>query len=519
MRGRQLLAMTWIVGIAVVTGCAPEKPNLEACNTVARPPALSPDYVGVTLPPNIAPTDFVIDEEGLAYYVRIASDKGRPIELLSRSANIRIPLRRWKKLLASNPQETLQITVCVKDDKGQWKRFTPIENRIAAEPIDTHVVYRLIKPLYQFWEQMGLYQRDLTSFEQRPVVLNRTTGNNCVNCHAFHNRDPQRMMFHMRAAAPGTSMILAYDGELSKVDTKTAFNRATSYRSWHPNGEIIAFAFNIVKQVFHAVGENRDVYDRVSDLLLYNVKTHTVTTSPKISSPDRMETYPEWSPDGKYLYFCSCPSLNQYDTPEHPYQQIKYDLMRIAYDAATDTWGEVEPIVLASDIGGSVAHPKISPDGRYILLCLSDCSYFPLYRPESDLYLLDLETDRWHKPDNINSDRAESYHCWSSNGRWVVFSSKRQDGLSTHFYFSYFDAAGRFSKPFVMPQQDARYHNARVIVYNIPELTKGPITIRPQELIRTAWSKQVVKTTLDPKVDARTDHEVDTSPYGSLHGN
>jgi Tol biopolymer transport system component len=507
------------VGIALVGGCAPAKPRPEDCRPVTRPPAILPDYAGVTLPPNIAPTNFVVEEPGVAYYVRIASEKGRPIEVLSRSANIRIPLKPWRKLLTSNLREVLQITISVKDEKGQWHRFAPIENRIAPEPIDTHVVYRLMKPLYQFWDQMGLYQRDLTSFEQRAVLLNRTTGKNCVNCHAFHDYGPDRMMFHMRAGAPGTSMILAYDGEVSKIDTKTAFNHATSYRSWHPNGEVIAFAFNVVKRVFHAVGENRDVYDRMSDLLLYNVKTRTVTTSPKIASPDRMETYPEWSPDGKHLYFCSCPGLDHYDTHEHPYRQIKYDLMRISYDVATDTWGEIEPVLLASDIDGSVAHAKISPDGRHILFCLSDCGYFPLYRPESDLHLLDIETGRWHKPNDINSNRAESYPCWSSNGRWVVFSSKRQDGLSTHFYISYFDSEGTFSKPFVLPQKDARYHNARVIVYNIPEFTKGPITIRPQTLIQTAWSGQVIKTSLDPSVEVKADRQPDGAPYESLHGN
>ncbi len=519
MRVPRGLAIAWAVCVAMVAGCAQEKPDLEDCNSAARPPTISPDYAGVTLPPNIAPTNFVINEKGAAYYVHIASEKGPPIELLSRSANIKIPLEPWRELLSSNHEKALRLTICVRDDKGRWSRFDRIENRIAAEPIDTHVAYRLMKPLYQFWDQMGIYQRDLTNFEQQPVVLNRTMGKNCVNCHSFHDYNPDRMMFHMRAGAVGTSMILAYDGNVSKVDTKTAFNRATSYRSWHPNGEIIAFAFNTVKQVFHAVGENRDVYDRASDLLLYNVETHTVTTSPKISRPDRMETYPEWSPDGRYLYFCSCPGLDQYDTHEHPYKQIKYDLVRISYDAATDTWGEVESVVSAGETGRSVAHPKVSPDGRTILFCLSDYSYFPLYRPESDLYLLDTRTGQWHKANNINSDRAESYHCWSSNGRWVVFSSKRQDGLSTHFYFSYFDSEGHFSRPFVLPQKDARYHNSRVIVYNIPEFTKGPITIRPQELTRTAWAREIVKAKLDPKVSARTDGQADVSPYGSLHGN
>ncbi len=299
--------------------------------------------------------------------------------------------------------------------------------------------------------------------------------------------------------------------EVVKIDTSTPFNRATSYRSWHPNGDIIAFAFNSVRQVFHAVGENRDVLDLASDLLLYNVKTNTITTSPKICRDDRMETYPEWSPDGTYLYFCSAPGFAHYDKFEQPYKHIKYDLMRVAYDLKNDSWSEIEPILLAEETGFSVAHEKPSPDGKYILFCASDYSYFPLYRPESDLYLLDTKTNTYRKADPLNSSFAESYHCWSSNGRWIVFSSKRRDGLCTDLYFSYFDADGHFSKPFILPQKDPELYKRLFRVYNIPEFVNGPIQVRPQKIIKVAWSEEMIKAQLDPKVSVKkTDQSKET---------
>jgi Tol biopolymer transport system component len=495
------------------TGCTSREPNLENCDSVDRRPAIAPDYTQTTLPPNIAPANFVIQEKGSAYYVSISSETGEDIGIFSRSANIRIPLKPWKKLLNGNRGKPLLVTVFVKDKEGKWCRFGPIENHIAADDIDTHVVYRLIKPLYQYWDKMGIYQRDLRSYDERPIVLNTAMGKNCVNCHSFHNYNPDRMLFHMRAGAVGTSMILAYDNETRKVDTKTSFNHATSYRSWHPDGEIIAFAFNTVKQIFHAVGENRDVYDRASDLLVYNVKTNTITTSPEISSGERMETYPEWSPDGKYLYFCSAPGLESFDTHEHPYKNIRYDLMRIAYDVGTDSWGRIEPVLTASRLGLSAAHPKLSPDGKYVLLCMSQYSYFPLYKPDADLYLLDIETGEFRKPEKLNSDRAEGYHCWSGNGRWVVFSSKRRDGICTHLYLSHFDSDGNFSKPLLLPQKDPAYHCSRIIVYNVPEFVSGPVKIRPQELIKTAWSERIIRAKLDPKVGRKTDIQTEETPY------
>lgn len=507
-----LLLSFGITAVIVCPGCTSKKPNLEDCASVERQPGISPDYAGTILPPNIAPTNFIIKEKAIAYYVRISSEKGEDIDIFSRSPSIKIATKPWKRLLNQNREKSLLFTVFVKDEKGQWSRFAPIENQIAQEDIDTHIVYRLMKPLYQYWDKLGIYQRDLSSYNERPIILNRATGKSCVNCHSFHNYNPARMIFHIRAGV-GTSMILAYDNETHKVDTSTSFNHPTSYRSWHPNGEVIAFAFNTVKQIFNAAGENRDVYDRVSDLLLYNVKTNTITTSPKISTKERMETYPEWSPDGKYLYFCSSPALDIYDKDENPLEKLKYDLMRIPYDVEKDVWGEVEPVLAASELGFSVAHPKPSPDGRYILFCKLDHSYFPLYKPGSDLYLLDTRTGEFRKPERINSDRAESYHCWSSNGRWVVFSSKRQDGICTHFYFSHFDSDGNFSKPFLLPQEDPEYHQSRVIVYNIPEFVKGPVKVRPQELIKTAWSKKIMKARLDPKVDRKQKSRTESTPY------
>jgi Tol biopolymer transport system component len=516
MHQLKVIIISFFICIAAIigcTGCTSKEPNLGDYNSVDRQPIIFPDYTGIILPPNIAPINFTIKEKTSAYYVNISSVKGEDINIFSRSPSINIPMRPWETLLDQNRGTQLLITIFVKDKKGDWCRFAPIENRIATEYIDTHLVYRLIKPLYQFWGNMGIYQRDLGSFDERPIVLNMAMGKNCVNCHSFHNYNPARMIFHMRAGAVGTSMITAYDNEIYKVDTSTPFNHATSYRSWHPNGEIIAFAFNTVKQVFHAVGENRDVYDRVSDLLLYNVKTNTITTSPKISSVEYMETYPEWSPDGKYLYFCSAPGLSHYDTQEHPYKQIKYDLMRISYDVQSDTWGEVEPVLLASELDLSIAHEKISPDGKYILCCISDYSYFPLYKPESDLCLLDTQTGEFHKAEELNSDQAESYHCWSSNGRWVVFSSKRRDGLCTDLYFSYFDFNGNFSKPFILPQKNPEAHRTLFRVYNIPEFVNGPVKVRPQELVKTAWSKQIIKAKLDPKVGKRKDIQFEETPW------
>ena len=95
---------------------------------------------------------------------------------------------------------------------------------------------------------------------------------------------------------------------------------------------------------------------------------------------------------------------------------------------------------------------------------------------EADLWLLDLETGEVRPCDELNSLRAESYHAWSANGRWVVFGSRRLDGRYTRLYISHFDGRGRFSKPFLMPQEDPAENRLRLKSFNIPEFVDTVIT-------------------------------------------
>ncbi len=83
----------------------------------------------------------------------------------------------------------------------------------------------------------------------------------------------------------------------------------------------------------------------------------------------------------------------------------------------------------------------------------------------------------------LNSDDTESYHSWSSNGRWVVFSSRRTDGIFTRPFFAHIDADGHAaSKPFELPMQDPDRHRQLLKSYNVPELMRGPVKLTPQQI-------------------------------------
>ena len=95
--------------------------------------------------------------------------------------------------------------------------------------------------------------------------------------------------------------------------------------------------------------------------------------------------------------------------------------------------------------------------------------------------MIDLTTGEARNVEEINSPDVESYHSWSDNGRWVVFSSRRYDGTYTRPFFAHIDKDGKASKPFELPCADPDYHRQFMRSYNIPEFMRGPVTIRPQD--------------------------------------
>ncbi len=336
----------YIVILLLYAGCSTTPEGRTDIQSAGRAAVIQPDYNSIIIPANIAPLNFVIKETGTAYFIRIHSKNGSAIQVQSKSGCMQIPRKSWRQLLTGNPGQDLKIDIYVQDGNGKWTQFNSMVNRIAQESMDGYLVYRKFGPLFNLWKKMGIFQRNLENFDEKPVLLNSQTLNNCMNCHNFWQNGTDQWLLHLRSD-PGTAMLLIINGEIRNVKTKTKINPPAAYPAWHPSGKIIAFSCSNLLQFFHSSGgECRDVLDRSSDLILYDIASNTVTTTPQIASPERLEIWPAWSPDGRFLYFCSAPRLETYVNPansnDFAYDQIKYDLMRIAYDPAQRTWGNVE---------------------------------------------------------------------------------------------------------------------------------------------------------------------------------
>ena len=460
----------------------------------AGPVAISPDYQQVTIPPNIAPLNFKVLDPARRYVLKVRASQGRPIVVSSRTGSMRIPVKAWHALLAQNKGQTLFFDLALQRKDGTWSRRAPLTNTIGQQPIDRTIVYRLLRPQYNYFKNIGVYQRDLEGFGESLILHGRSFKDGCLNCHAFANHDPNRMALSIRSVPYGNSCICIEDGRMTKIGTK--FGHTT----WHPNGKIIAYSVFDVRMFFHtARSEVHDVVEMDSMLAYYRVDQHEVKTAPVLSDPARLETQPSWAPDGKTLYFASAPKLwtDMKRLPPERFAELRYDIQRVPYDVDTDTWGAVETVVSADQMGKSCLLPRISPDGRFLVFSACDYGCFAIYQPSADLYLKDLQTGDI-RPLECNSDMADTWHTWSTNGRWLVFSSKRPTGQFTRLYVSSIDENGRASKPFVLPQEDPEFYDSFLYAYNVPELINGPVQVNRRHLI------DVVRSPAAVKVDALT---------------
>ena len=447
-------------------------------------PTIYPDYTNVTVPINIAPLTFQIDGNADDVVARLTAGEE---EIVCGGPKIQPDADEWRQLAEAAKGNAIKVEVYTKQNDS-WTRFKPFDIYVSPDSIDPYISYRLIPPSYVTYEELTINQRCLENYDETVIYDNMLCSEGpkgqCINCHNYQQYNPDRMQFHARQHHGGT--VIAYDGTVKKVGmSDDHILSAGVYPTWHPWLKLIVYSTNKTGQVFHSVNPNKiEVFDSESDLIAYDVERNEVTNIENI--PDEMECFPFWAPDGKTLYYCSA-HFEYSDTIADKgmeftmrTQEAKYDLYKKSFSPETMQFGPRELVFAADSLDKSATLPRISPDGRYLMFTLAKYGVFHIWHHDADLWMLDLQTGEVRNMEEINSADTESYHSWSSNGRWVVFSSRRYDGNYTRPFIAHIDKDGRAGKPFELPCANPDYHRQLLKSYNVPEFMRGPVTIAPQ---------------------------------------
>ena len=449
-------------------------------------PEIYPDYMGVTIPADIAPLNFNFSDETIDRMdVIVKGSKGGELHVNGEWADFDID--EWHALTEQNQGGKLTVTVCTEKD-GQWTQYKDFDIFVSEARLDDWgLTYRRIKPGYEVGGDIGIYQRELGSFDEYAIITETVVPGRCFNCHTANRTNPNRLTMQMRGEGGGT--MIQKDGHQMWVETKTDSTKAAgSYSYWHPQGDYVALAVNSVHQAFFTgTGQRIEVYHMFSNVEVLDTRTNELILSPLLQTDD-LEIFPAFSHDGKWLYYstskpCRVPA---------EYEKVKCSLCRIAFDAEKGVFGETVDTLLngpATDKSYVLARP--SYDGRWLMYCASSRGNFPVSQNDADLWLMDLKTGESRELKELNTPQSESYHNWSENSRWLVFSSKREDGMYTKLYLATIDEQGRVSKPFLLPQRHPRkFYREMMDAYNCPDFTKSKVELDAHEAYRQVFDNK-----------------------------
>ena len=470
-----------LILLTLLEACVPAPEDVSETDAF---PDIYPDYIGVTVPCNIAPLNFLLRDSCEAVYVTAATD-GFEIKSHKKGNEAIFDLKEWKNLLdkAQGKNITVSVTVLHGDD---WTKYKSFDIAVSGDIIDPYLTYRLIEPDYEVFSRLRIVERNISDFSERILCDYNAVGNRCMNCHTHAPGDGDLSFLYVRGEGGG--MVLNDHGNLRLLDFKTPdMVSGPVYAQFDPSGQFLVFSTNAIIPAFHSRPDKRlEVFDTKSDIFVYDLQRDAVLRSPLLADSTRLETFPTFSADGNSIYYCVA------DGPIRPsaIDSIHYSLCRIDFDPRQGTFGQsTDTIVKGLPGKRSVSHPRVSPDGRRLLYTVSDFGTFPIWHREADLQMVDLTTGEIDSLMIVNSPMSDTYHCWSATGRWFVFASKRDDGLYGKPYFAHVSPDGKVSKPFLLPQKSPSFYDDNLKSFNVPDLGAVPVSFSPRDVAATMAGK------------------------------
>lgn len=438
-------------------------------------PAMFPDYTDITIPCNIAPLNFRM--RGADKVKVQVTGKSGNYSYKSRGELVKFPKRKWRAMLESEKGNKLDVRLEYTNARTGADASANFSWTIADAPIDRYLSYRLIEPAYEVWSEIQIEERDMESFSTRIIGDNSSAGKSCMNCHTSNKTGTSFM--HLRGANGGT--VLNRNGKLVKINTKTDQTGGAVYGDISADGRYGVFTTADIRFAIHSqIGKRMDVYDSESDLVVVDFDNLTVTDSPLVKGKEYQETFPCFSADGTVIFFCRA---RHFEQPDSTYS-MHYDICAIQFDPKTGRMGDKVITILSAGEKLSFSHLKCSPDGKWLLATAAEYGTFPVWHEESELWMINLYDGSVDVMPETNAAGADTYHSWSTDSRWIVFASKRDDNVYGRPYIVHVNEDGKTGKPFVLPQADPDLYKTTLKTFNLPELYTEPEDYNAHDIAR-----------------------------------
>jgi len=448
-------------------------------------------------PPEIVPCTFAWEDASKAdaWLVLVEfSDAGRRLCFLSPRTQWRPKAPEWEEIKARSLEKRARVTVLGFQRAAPTSILSRGQISIATskDKVGAPLFYREVNlPFLEAVKDPSRIRWRFGSIDSEappPVVLEGLPV--CGNCHSF-SRDGRILGMDVDYANNKGSYVITPVAKqmtlaVSDIMTWDNYRPQDGQKTFgllsqvSPDGQVVVSTVKD-KSVFVAkpgLAFSQLFFPIKGILVVYYRNGGTFQSLPGADDPEYVQSNPSWSPDGKYLVFARAKAyqlkskeaedkilLSEQDCAEflRDGKPFLFDLYRIPYNGGQG--GQAEPLPGASRNGRSNYFPKYSPDGKWIVFC--QARSYMLLQPDSELYIIPSEGGVARRLEG-NTALMNSWHSWSPNGRWLVFSSKCLSPY-TQLFLTHMDEAGRSTPPVLLAQFTAPDRAA-----NIPEFVNAP---------------------------------------------
>ena len=433
---------------------------------------------GTLFPPEIVPCRFAWEDATKAdtWLVLVETrDDARRLCFVSPQKEWTPKAREWKEVKERSLEKRAKVTVL------GFQRAAPLDLlsrgqisiSTSKDTVGAPIFYREVN--LPFLEAVKDPSRirwrfgTIDSEERPPVVLEKLPV--CGNCHSFsqdgrllgmdvdyaNNKGSYVITAVAKNMALASSDIMTWD-DYKPEDRQRTFGLLSQVS---PDGQAVVSTVKD-KSVFVAkpgLAFSQLFFPIKGILVIYRRNSATFQSLPGADDPQYVQSNPSWSPDGKHLVFARARAyelrnkeaenkllLSEEECAEflRDGKPFLFDLYRIPYNDGRG--GKAEPLAGASRNGRSNYFAKYSPDGRWIVFC--QARSYMLLQPDSELYIIPAEGGAARRL-QCNTSLMNSWHSWSPNSRWLVFSSKCQTPY-TQLFLTHIDEQGQSTPPVLL---------------------------------------------------------------------
>ena len=385
------------------------------------------------------------EDYSTAFLVELRSSK-RTLEILLRKG------LRWQpegEQFAGFLNDREVVVTVYRLSHGKTSKSRSVRLVVSERAVTDRIVFRAV-PLYFIPGEPVAVK--LLFLHQRQAELLLHVQGACVGCHAYADGTA---IFN--SAKKKTRMAVTVHREDRVYRLNRHLFKEFSFVALSPDGKHAA----VVKQTTGKLvtrkdsGDPFDLVYKTGDIYIYSFATDTVAALPGASDPQFVEDMPWFSPDGTKILF------SRYKTVEKKKNKVyvveSMDFYEVPFNGGKG--GTPVPIPGASANGMYQYFARYTPNGKWISFCRANASKGAFVRKDSDIHLLSLNDHAVTKL-SLNKDTVmDSWHDWSSDSHWLIFSSRRDKNQLTALYMSYVDDNGKDHPPIKIADEPERKTN------------------------------------------------------------